>query len=112
MVGESVQKKIAPQFGPYWGAGTHTSTHGRVFGRGYPFGNDPQNWLPNAPWPDPSNSQKLPYAWVFSSKHPGGVNMLFGDGSVKFIKDNISINTWASINTIRNGEIVDASSFQ
>ena len=30
-----------------------------------------------------------------SSYHPGGVNVGFLDGSVKFIKDSVSLQTWA-----------------
>ena len=32
-----------------------------------------------------------------SSFHPGGVNVAFSDGSVKFIKDSINIQTWWAI---------------
>ena len=45
------------------------------------------------------------------SFHPGGVNALFGDGSVKFIKDSISVKTLRSIVTLKGGEVVDASSY-
>jgi len=46
-----------------------------------------------------------------ASYHSGGVNTLFGDGSVKFIKDSISQNTWWALGTRGNGEVVDASSY-
>ena len=44
------------------------------------------------------------------SNHPGGVNVGFLDGSVKFIKDSVSLQTWGSIATKAGGEVVDASS--
>ena len=94
MAGESVQLKFDPGMGPYWGSGTHTAVHGRILPSSMVGATD---FLPNAqaaltiaPAPNP---QALPYAWVFSSKHPGGVHMLFGDGTVKFIKNSININT-------------------
>jgi len=37
-----------------------------------------------------------------SSSHPGGVNVCFTDGSVRFIKDSVSAPTWWAIGT-RNG---------
>src|SRR5262249_59077155 len=37
-----------------------------------------------------------------SSYHPGGVNVLFGDGSVKFIKETVALNVWRALST-RNG---------
>jgi prepilin-type N-terminal cleavage/methylation domain-containing protein/prepilin-type processing-associated H-X9-DG protein len=45
------------------------------------------------------------------SYHPGGVNMLSADGSVKFIKDSINIPTWRAISTPNGGEVVSADAF-
>ena len=45
---------------------------------------------------------------VPSSRHPGGVNVLFGDGSVKFIKQTISLPTWRGLGTRAGGEIISA----
>ena len=45
------------------------------------------------------------------SNHPGGVNVGFMDGSVKFIKDTISLGTWGAIATKAGGEIVSADQF-
>jgi prepilin-type N-terminal cleavage/methylation domain-containing protein/prepilin-type processing-associated H-X9-DG protein len=45
------------------------------------------------------------------SNHPGGVNVGFLDGSVKFIKDSINLQAWGSIATKAGGEVLDASSF-
>ncbi len=47
-----------------------------------------------------------------SSNHPGGVNVLFGDGSVKFLKDTIAINSWWSIGTRNGNEVVSANAYQ
>jgi prepilin-type N-terminal cleavage/methylation domain-containing protein/prepilin-type processing-associated H-X9-DG protein len=46
-----------------------------------------------------------------SSKHAGGTNMLFGDGSVRFIKDSINLQTYRALGTRNGGEIVSADSF-
>jgi prepilin-type N-terminal cleavage/methylation domain-containing protein/prepilin-type processing-associated H-X9-DG protein len=46
-----------------------------------------------------------------SSYHPGGVNVGFLDGSVKFIKDSVSLGTWGAIATKAGGEVIDASSY-
>ena len=45
------------------------------------------------------------------SYHPGGVNVLMGDGSVKFIKDSINQSTWWSLGTIGGGEVISADSY-
>jgi prepilin-type N-terminal cleavage/methylation domain-containing protein/prepilin-type processing-associated H-X9-DG protein len=42
------------------------------------------------------------------SFHPGGVNTLFGDGSVKFIKSTIDGLTWRALGTMNGGEVVSA----
>jgi prepilin-type N-terminal cleavage/methylation domain-containing protein/prepilin-type processing-associated H-X9-DG protein len=46
-----------------------------------------------------------------NSFHPGGCNVLFADGSVRFIKSSISINTWWSLGTKANGEVVSSDSY-
>ena len=45
------------------------------------------------------------------SLHPGGVNVGFGDGSVKFIKNTISNQIWFNILTAHDGSIVGADQF-
>jgi len=47
----------------------------------------------------------------FRSQHPGGANFLFGDGSVKFLKDTINLTTFRSIGTASMGETVSADAF-
>jgi prepilin-type processing-associated H-X9-DG protein len=46
-----------------------------------------------------------------SSNHPGGVNVVFADGSVKFIKDTLAIQTWWALGTRNGGEIVSADQY-
>jgi prepilin-type N-terminal cleavage/methylation domain-containing protein/prepilin-type processing-associated H-X9-DG protein len=46
-----------------------------------------------------------------SSYHPGGVNLLLLDGSVRFIKNSISTPTWRAISTYAGGEVISADSF-
>jgi prepilin-type N-terminal cleavage/methylation domain-containing protein/prepilin-type processing-associated H-X9-DG protein len=43
-----------------------------------------------------------------SSLHPGGVNVLFMDGSVHFIKSSISYQPWYAISTVAQGEVVSS----
>jgi prepilin-type N-terminal cleavage/methylation domain-containing protein/prepilin-type processing-associated H-X9-DG protein len=45
------------------------------------------------------------------SYHPGGVNALFGDGSVRFIKDSINWQTWRALGSIAGGEVISADSY-
>jgi prepilin-type processing-associated H-X9-DG protein len=102
-----------PRFGPYWGSGTHTAVHGRI---DPPSSTSAISFLPNAGsgYLYPSSSQfglKAPYAWVFSSNHSGGVNMLMSDGSVRFIKNSVSVYTWWSLATMAGGEVVSSDSY-
>jgi prepilin-type processing-associated H-X9-DG protein len=46
-----------------------------------------------------------------SSYHPGGVNVVFLDGGVRFVKDSVSQQVWWSLATMGKGEIVSADSF-
>jgi prepilin-type N-terminal cleavage/methylation domain-containing protein/prepilin-type processing-associated H-X9-DG protein len=45
------------------------------------------------------------------SRHPGGANALFADGSVKFIKSTINQWTWVNLGSINGGEVVSADQF-
>jgi prepilin-type N-terminal cleavage/methylation domain-containing protein/prepilin-type processing-associated H-X9-DG protein len=40
------------------------------------------------------------------SRHPGGVNVLLCDGSVRFVQQNIDINIWRALSTTRGGEVI------
>jgi prepilin-type N-terminal cleavage/methylation domain-containing protein len=46
------------------------------------------------------------------SRHPGGLNVLNGDGSVRFVKNSISMPTWIGLNTIAGGEVISADAWQ
>jgi prepilin-type N-terminal cleavage/methylation domain-containing protein/prepilin-type processing-associated H-X9-DG protein len=41
-----------------------------------------------------------------NSNHPQGVNVLFGDGSVRFTSYTISLDTWRALGTRNGGEVV------
>jgi prepilin-type N-terminal cleavage/methylation domain-containing protein/prepilin-type processing-associated H-X9-DG protein len=47
----------------------------------------------------------------YSSRHPGGANFTFGDGSVKFLKNSISAGVLKLLSNRRDGEIIDADKF-
>ncbi|SIN98412.1 prepilin-type N-terminal cleavage/methylation domain-containing protein/prepilin-type processing-associated H-X9-DG domain-containing protein [Singulisphaera sp. GP187] len=109
MIGESVQIHAGAGGGPgpFWAAGSWGSTHGVV----YPTTNSNYKLtLPNAPATG-TNPQRLPSVWVMSSKHSSGLNMLFADGSVHFLKDSINADIWAGLQTINRGEVIGADSY-
>src|SRR5262249_51828831 len=74
--------------------------------RGNPFGTpqygNPVGWLNTCP----DLGQ-----FGFRSRHPGGVNFLFGDGSVHFLKDSISLPTYRALATRALGEVVSADAY-
>ncbi len=45
------------------------------------------------------------------SYHSGGVNAGMADGSVRFIKDSINMQTWMAIGTRANGEVVSSDAY-
>jgi prepilin-type processing-associated H-X9-DG protein len=66
---------------------------------------------------DPSNPERLPCVVTAQtdgnmfaaarSKHTGGVNAAFADGSVRFIRDSISLQNWNGMGTKSGGEVVN-----
>jgi len=67
---------------------------------------DPFNWWNFALYPQSKTFGEL----GFRSFHPGGVNFAFGDGSVKFIKQTISPNSFQAMGTRAQGEVISADS--
>jgi prepilin-type processing-associated H-X9-DG protein len=41
--------------------------------------------------------------------HPGGANVLLGDGSVRFVKQSINLRTWQALCSRSVGEVIDAN---
>ncbi|WP_165250644.1 DUF1559 family PulG-like putative transporter [Paludisphaera soli] len=46
-----------------------------------------------------------------SSNHAGGVNVALADGSVRFIKDSISLPAWWALGSRNGGEVLSADSY-
>ena len=46
-----------------------------------------------------------------TSNHPGGVNVVFCDGSVHFIKDSINAQTWWGLGTRNMGEVIGSDQY-
>jgi len=46
-----------------------------------------------------------------NSNHPGGANVLFGDGHVQFLKSSLSLQTWWAIGTVSNGETISSDAY-
>jgi prepilin-type N-terminal cleavage/methylation domain-containing protein/prepilin-type processing-associated H-X9-DG protein len=64
-----------------------------------------------APWS--GDAAHLPWYMQVppSSGHPGGVNVLAGDGSVRFVKETVSLRAWRSLGSRAGGEAVSADDF-
>ena len=45
------------------------------------------------------------------SNHPGGVNLLFCDGHISFVKATVNPPTWRAISTRSGGEVVSSDAF-
>jgi prepilin-type processing-associated H-X9-DG protein len=63
--------------------------------------------VPNDDQWDCTNAHHNPGQVAARSNHAGGVNSLFGDGSVHFIRSGMDQNIWAALATRSGGEIAD-----
>ncbi|RUL88122.1 DUF1559 domain-containing protein [Tautonia sociabilis] len=114
LVGEVIKGKGGDLRGfTWWGDAVSTSTY----------------LTPNSSLPDVQNSagyckyplednppcvaatSVMPPTYAFRSRHPGGVNMGFADGSVRFIKNTINLYTWRALGTTRGGEVISADQY-
>src|SRR5437764_5454313 len=46
-----------------------------------------------------------------SSYHPGGVNVVLADGSVRFIKSSVNYLTWYALATQAGGEVISSDQY-
>jgi prepilin-type N-terminal cleavage/methylation domain-containing protein/prepilin-type processing-associated H-X9-DG protein len=72
------------------------------------WGNNQDTNAPNASYNNVYQTGNLITA---KSNHPGGVNMLFLDGSVKFIKSSVNPGTYGALGTMAGGEVVSSDSY-
>jgi prepilin-type N-terminal cleavage/methylation domain-containing protein len=124
LVGESWaggQNKTSTSYGPWGLAGIHTSVHGRVVAAAagstsavgctdpkldacYYSGNQPTQFGINADYSQ--NGTGKYYAWGFGSGHAGGAQFLMGDGTVRFISENIDYKTLCLLAFIHDQQTV------
>jgi prepilin-type N-terminal cleavage/methylation domain-containing protein/prepilin-type processing-associated H-X9-DG protein len=53
----------------------------------------------------------LPDNYAARSRHQGGVNVAMGDGSVRFIKNSVSVRTWRAMSTTQGGEVTSSDQY-
>ena len=53
----------------------------------------------------------VPDAFPPASNHPGGINVVFADGSVHFIKNSIGLQTWWAIGSRNGAEVISSDSY-
>jgi prepilin-type processing-associated H-X9-DG protein len=71
---------------------------------------DCRGGLPHSNRSDPLWNQ-LSLNVAARSRHPGGVNTLFADGHVQFIKNTVNLQTWQALGSRNGGEVVSGDSF-
>ena len=79
----------------------------------YPYShNPPCKFRATAPPAYPGDTTPAINADTYASRsrHPGGVNSLFADGSVHFIKNSINLMSWQALGTTRGGEVISSDS--
>lgn len=111
LMGEIRGRKSSSLYVPTWGQAKWVGVFGRIASNSganaardnctYNGINTPANSCPN-----PASTAALPYAWVWSSEHVGGAHFLFGDGTVKFLSQNIDKNTFVLLNLVADGQVV------
>jgi prepilin-type processing-associated H-X9-DG protein len=66
-------------------------------------GKNPENPQPYLPPPDGYMYKSA------RSRHPGGVNVVYGDGSLRFITDDIALDIWRAMGTMNGSETLPDS---
>ena len=99
------------ELGGYWGGAPHGSyafssfeaPNSAVADRVYSC---KTTTFPQAPCEN-GNASGLSGRWNFArSRHTGGVNVVMGDGSIRFISNTIDLFTWRALGTQSDGLVL------
>ena len=93
--------------------------NGKVFSNGLTTALTPNTQVLIPGFPNPvnlvtndENQGGYTYAALTAdSYHPGGVNALLADGSVRFIKSSVNGQAWRALGTIAGGEVISADAY-
>ena len=85
-------------FGSFWHVGT-------MYGTRY------NHVMPPNLWSCATDHTDNDGAHTAASRHPGVVNLLFADGSVRAVKSTVARNIWRALGTRAGGEVVSASDY-
>ncbi len=69
--------------------------------------NQPIDW----DWIDENDGGPTYMSLSPSSRHPGGVNMVFGDGSVRWIRDSVNASVFRALGSVFGKELVSSDSY-
>lgn len=75
---------------------TGTDLNAEIHDPDMPHGNDEP----------PKQKRDISFVGGFSSHHPGGAHFAFGDGSVRFLSQNINVETFKNLGNRADGELV------
>jgi prepilin-type N-terminal cleavage/methylation domain-containing protein/prepilin-type processing-associated H-X9-DG protein len=97
-----------------WMSGTNATlrnTGTPINGQRFPLGVVGIGPDDDADTPPPGDDGSGSFVGGFSSRHPGGVNIAFGDGSVRFLKNTISSRILRRLGNRADGELVSGDQF-
>jgi prepilin-type processing-associated H-X9-DG protein len=61
---------------------------------------------PLTPWSQQCRDLQYKRAGAYGSGHGGGANVVFADGSVRFLRDGMSLTTLQALSTRAGGEVI------
>ncbi len=103
-VGETTLDKASSSYRPLWGQGRHVGAYGRVIPDPTPSNVNNCRYRINAANNCDSANNGKPYAWVYSSRHVGGAHFVMGDGSVRYLNENMDWINFCLLNFVNDGQ--------